>query len=119
MSRRQDLNRIAHHLTQSGGSAQALPAKSPHSADSFKNTCHPAFGHPLTSRERGEREGMRGAVMTPFLVLLLLLSAPRSAAQDPTSSAVARFCPTCKHYYPASQRFCAVDGVPLVDAAPK
>src|SRR5262249_36838632 len=27
----------------------------------------------------------------------------------------AKFCPTCKHFYAQSERFCAVDGVPLID----
>jgi iron(II)-dependent oxidoreductase len=51
---------------------------------------------------------------------LLLLASSGLGAQDPSTApatAPAKFCPTCKHFYAASQRFCELDGVPLVEAA--
>jgi hypothetical protein len=46
--------------------------------------------------------------------------APSSGDVSPAESQpAARFCPTCKHHFPATERFCRVDGVPLADAEAK
>ena len=41
----------------------------------------------------------------------------RTVASDEKMPA-AKFCPTCKHFFPPADRFCRVDGVPLADAEP-
>src|SRR5262245_19098184 len=58
-------------------------------------------------------------VFAAILIVPLLLATHPTVAQDSTKDGSPKFCPTCKHYYPASQRFCGIDGVPLVEAAPK
>jgi sulfatase modifying factor 1 len=48
----------------------------------------------------------------------LNLARAQEAADEPDATAT-KYCPTCKHYFPASQRFCEIDGIPLIEAPAK
>ncbi len=58
--------------------------------------------------------------MAPVLVLGVAMARPQDAASPVApAAATAKVCPTCKHTFAATDRFCPIDGVPLADAPAK
>jgi formylglycine-generating enzyme required for sulfatase activity len=57
--------------------------------------------------------------MALMLVFGVAVAHPQDAASPASLAAVAKVCPTCKHTFAATDRFCPIDGVPLADAPAK